>query len=524
MLSSQLSRQLVINVTHEFLVPEVYKSGCIEEIEEALWIGATIQNSIKTRRSNDEVKKISELKDAEISRITLQYNDKLTKVLDELHSVTSAKDKADLQYSQALKEIKEKERDLVTKECDDKLRILRSDYEGLSTRYDNIIELKRQIEESRNKEINDAIKRTESIMEKLIASKDEQLQKLDSSYIKLQDVISKQSDEINKLNTSVTNSINNTGKRNANIKAKGSDYEEEFREKLIRAFGLCNGFRLRDTRLGMGHEMDFSMDIEGNVVLWELKNYNNPVPKAESDKFLRDLKENPQSKIGVMISRYTDIYGKSQSGNIFTEFDDGKMMIYISRFEEFCGGDENRTFQMIASLFRIWWEYGKEESNVLDRAEIIRELERIIEEISKRRTEWRRHKAHMDEITRWTSDLLDESENRLDRILKKVRNTDSVQPGETPIQIPDGVFRESDSEKDQNWIKSIMKVCSCDGQIEVRELVDLLTPHHKLSKDTIRSNIMSVVKDSAVIKKGVIKHIKGISKFVPDCQIVFNTP
>jgi hypothetical protein len=96
-----------------------------------------------------------------------------------------------------------------------------------------------------------------------------------------------------------------------------------------------------------------------------------------------------------------------------------------------------------------------------------------------------------------------------------------VQPGETPIQIPDGVFRDSESEKDQTWIKSIMKVCSSGGQIEVRELVDLLTPHHKLSKDTIRSNIMSIIRDTAIVKKGVIKHIKGISKFVPECQIVF---
>jgi hypothetical protein len=53
----------------------------------------------------------------------------------------------------------------------------------------------------------------------------------------------------------------------------------------------------------------------------------------------------------------------------------------------------------------------------------------------------------------------------------------------------------------------------------VRELVDLLGTHHKLAKDTIRSNIMSIVKDTAVVKKGVIKYIKGISKYVPPCMI-----
>jgi predicted transcriptional regulator len=77
--------------------------------------------------------------------------------------------------------------------------------------------------------------------------------------------------------------------------------------------------------------------------------------------------------------------------------------------------------------------------------------------------------------------------------------------------LPDGIFRESGEEKERLWTSSIMKVCSSGGEIEVRELVDLLGAHHKLSKDTIRTNVMSIVKDSAVVKKGVIKYIKGIS-------------
>jgi hypothetical protein len=30
---------------------------------------------------------------------------------------------------------------------------------------------------------------------------------------------------------------------------------------------------------------------------------------------------------------------------------------------------------------------------------------------------------------------------------------------------------------------------------------------------------MAIVKDTSVIKKGVVKYIKGISKFVPESQI-----
>jgi hypothetical protein len=225
---------------------------------------------------------------------------------------------------------------------------------------------------------------------------------------------------------------------------------------------------------------------------------------------LRDVKENPQAHIGVMISRYTDMYGKSHGGNLLTEFDGENMMIYINRFEEFCGEDENRVFQMLHSLFRIWWEYHKEDNKTFDRVEMIRELEKAVEELGKRRTEWRRHKAHLEELTRWSTDLLDESEDRLDRLLKKARHT-AVTDSEGAVVLPEGVFRETGEEKERLWTASIMKVCSVGGEIEVRELVERLTVHHKLSKDTIRTNVMSIIKDSAVLKKGVIKYIKGIS-------------
>ena len=171
---------------------------------------------------------------------------------------------------------------------------------------------------------------------------------------------------------------------------------------------------------------------------------------------------------------------------------------------------------MLLGLFRVWWEYHHEENNGFDRVEVIRELERAVEELAKRRTDWKRHRSHLEEIGRWTTDLIDECEDRIDRILKKVRN---VQEVAAPVTVPEGVFRESGEEKERIWVGSIMKVCVAGGEIEVRELVSLLLTHHKLSADTIRSNIMAVLRDSSVIKKGIVKYVKGISKFIPPCQI-----
>jgi hypothetical protein len=506
-----LTKQITIQVRPEFPVPDVFVKGTVDEIEEALWIGSTIQQSIKTRRSNDEVRKISELKDIEIQRIQGTYQDQLTKLLDDIRTMSQERDKLQVDYGEALKEARALERDVVGRDWEEKMRLLRKDHEVLLARHEALEVRRRLLEESRNKDIQEAVQRTEELMEKVVVSKQDQLVKMETAYQRLHDVILKQSEEITKLTGTIS-------KRGANVKTKGSDYEEEFGEKLRRHFGLCRGFSLKDTRLGSGHEMDFSMEMDGQVVLWELKNYTTVVPKVEVDKFLRDMKENPQAKVGVMISRSTDIYGKNLYGSMHTEFDGEKMMVYLSKFEEFCGDDEHRVFQMLTSLFRVWWQYHHEESTTFDRADIVRELEKATEDVSKRRTEWRRHKAHLDELSRWTTDLLEESEGRLDRLLKRARNVPDV-VSQVPLVIPEGVFRDSGEEKERGWIQSIMRVCSPGGEMEVRELVELLSVYHKLSKDTIRSNVMSIVRDSAVLKKGVIKYIRGISKLVPPCEI-----
>jgi hypothetical protein len=506
------TKQIVLYTRQDFEVPAVIQKASLEDVEEILLIGTSVQQMIRSRRSTNEIQKVTELKDAEIQRIQSAYQEKLTKLLDDLQALSMEKDRAALEYSAKLKDAQQTEQAHASREYEEKVRLLKKDHETLTARYDALEASRRVLEDTRDKDIQAAIRRTEEIMEKVIAAKESELTRMQSAYERLSDSITRQSDELTKL-------AGNMGRRAANAKTKGSDYEEQFGEKLKKYYGICGGFRLRDTRLGSGHECDFLMEMERHPIMWELKNYSSVVPKAEVDKFLRDLKENPQVSVGVMISRTTDIYGKHLTGPLLVEFEGDKMMIYISQFEAFCGEDEGRVFQMLTALFRIWWEYHKEENQVFDRAELVRELEKATEELGKRRTEWRRHKAHLDEVSRWTMDLLEDTEARLDRVLKRARNQPEIQGLENPVVFPEEVFRESKEDRDVMWMTSVMRVCESGGEIEVRELVDLLGQHHKLSKDTIRSNLMSIVKDSAVFRKGLIKWIKGISKIVPPCEI-----
>lgn len=501
------NKQVSFNVRQEFEVPAVYGKGGVEEIEEALLMGATIQQSVRIHRSHQDLRKLTEAKDAELQVIQATYQEKINGLTEEIKIVVAEKEKAAADYLERMKAAQRVEREACTKESEESVRLLRKEHDILAARYESLETRKRLLEEGRTTDIQEAVHRTEELMGKVVASKEQQLVKMEAAYARLQESIVKQSEEIAKLSSTL-------GKRAANVKTKGNDYEEQFGERLRRYYGVGGGFGLRSTGLGAGHEMDFAMDLEGRVVMWELKNYTSLVPKAEVEKFLRDLKENAQASVGVMISRTTDIHGKNGGGPLLCEFDGNKMMIYINRFEEFCGEDEHKVFSMLLGLFRIWWEYHREENNGFDRVEVIRELERSVEELAKRRTDWKRHRAHLEEIGRWTTDLIDECEDRIDRILKKVQNV-----VDAPASIPDGVFRESGEEKERIWTTSIMRCCIAGGEIEVRELVELLKVHHKLSADTIRSNVMAVLQDSSVVRKGIVKWIKGISKFIPPCQI-----
>jgi hypothetical protein len=500
-----------LNVRQEFEIPGIYLNGTTEEVEEALLIGATVQASVRKRRGDADVRRITEEKDAEIQRIQVGYQERLGKLSEEISALGAEKAAVSGELLERTKAAARAEREACRLEAEEAARLLKREHDTLAARYETLEARRRAMEESRSLDIQEAVRRTEEMMGKIVASKEQQLVKMEAAYGRLQDSITRQSEEISKL-------AGTLGKRAANVKTKGNDYEMAFAGLLSRHYGLCKNFELRATGQGAGHEMDIQTVIDGHVVMWELKTYSSTVPKAEVDKFLRDLKENPQASIGVFISKTTDIQGKNSAGPMMIQFESGRMCVYLNRFDDFVGEDDTKVFSMLLGLFRIWWEHRREETG-FDRVQIILEAEKAVEELAKRRTEWKRHKAHLEEVSRWTTDLLDESEDRLDRVLKKARNVgDACVHG---AEIPEGVFRDTVDEKERMWITTIMKVCVPDGMIEVRELVELLKAHHKLSGDTIRGNIMAIVQDSAIVRKGVVKYIKGVSKFVPPCSIQF---
>lgn len=488
-MSTRPLKKLRLVVGEDYNVPEIYTTGQPEEIEEALWIGATVVATVAGRRGDDNLRAMTESKEKEIATIRSRYQQQEAELRQQLVAASTA-------ATQSVATARKEERASAEAE----IAAAKGRCEALESRH-------KELETNREADIAAAVARAEALMQKVVQAKEDQIARMEAAHARLQDGLTKHSEELVRLSAAVQKkSI-----ASANVKTKGSDYEAEFREKILKAYGLCKDFSLKETRLGSGHEMDFVMTMEGQTVMWELKDYSATVPKQEVDKFLKDLRGNADARVGVMISRATDITGKGSAGDFSVEMEDDKLMIYIGRFEGWAAGDETKVFQTLAALFRIWWSARRpaEEETGIDREELVRELEKQLADVAKRRTEWRTHKGRIDDMLRWTTDLLEEAEGRLDRLLKAVRGVASG----SALPVPTGIFRDADDDRSRQWVQSILSVCvaSPSASIELRDLVDKLAEIHKLSKDTIRSHVKSVLLDSSIQKgKGNIAMIKGL--------------
>ena len=491
-MSTRPLKKLRLVVGEDYNVPEIYTTGQPEEIEEALWIGATVVATVAGRRGDDNLRAMTESKEKEIAAIRSRYQQQEAELRQQLVAASNA-------ATQSVAAARKEERASAEAE----IAAAKGRCEALESR-------RKELETNREADIAAAVARAEALMQKVVQAKEDQIARMEAAHARLQDGLTKHSEELVRLSAAVQKKSIANAVANANVKTKGSDYEAEFREKLLKAYGLCKGFSLKETRLGSGHEMDFVMTMEGQTVMWELKDYSATVPKQEIDKFMKDLRGNAEARIGVMISRSTDITGKCATGDFTVEMEDDKLMIYIGRFELWA--DETKVFQTLAALFRIWWVARRpvEEETGINREELVRELEKQLADVAKRRTEWKTHKGRIDDMLRWTTDLLEEAEGRLDRLLKAIRGVASG----SVLPVPTGIFREADDDRSRQWVQSILSVsiASPDASIELRDLVDKLAEIHKLSKDTIRSHVKSVLLDSSIEKgKGNVAIIKGLS-------------
>jgi hypothetical protein len=254
--------------------------------------------------------------------------------------------------------------------------------------------------------------------------------------------------------------------------------------------------------------------------MWEVKNYDKPVPRSEVEKFQRDMLEcGADVSVGVMVSRATEITGRCGRGDREVEFLEGKMLIYVSRFEVVAGGEEVFALQGLLPLFQIWWEVRRreeaEETEEHVVQEMMKELDTLLGDLTRRRQEWRVHRARLDETARWMSDMVEFAEDRVDVLLRRLRSGSAGAAGTTTL--PEGLFRPiTVDERIQDTIHCLLEsFVPGDGAVRLNDLADAVAAAKKVGKETAKKYVLAAVADSAVVaapgKPTVVKGLVGRS-------------
>ncbi len=505
-----LLRQITLTVRADYMLPEVYGSNDPKVTEELLTMGATVFDAVQTQRYSQELRDIEARKEKAVADIRAGADARISELQELLRDAEEQKVALQREYAARQQELTTMmaQKDVAASEqsrrayetggaearvaLESRIAALESQISAHKERNEALLERKRVLEEERAIELAAAEARTESrvstLLQRTLDEKERTIQRFESMFASLQDSYSKQQAELRTLNEQLRARTAN------NAKTKGTDYEIVFREKLLAAFGTADKFALTDSaRNGVGHAGDYLMTVGQHTVLWEVKNYDRPVPTQEVEKFMRDMRENQQARIGVMVSRCTSILGKSATGDRHVEFLEGKMLIYLNRFEFM--SDDSLAGLML--LFKLWWESDKNIEEGETKEAAIRMIERLHANAVKSRVEWRLHKSRADEMLRWMAQQVDENEEVLQNALRTLQGGKAVEK----LTIPDGIFRpfEGDDRAQQIVVWMLEHtVAAAESSIIMNDLADMFAKFKGLSRDTARQHIKSVLLDTAI--------------------------
>lgn len=546
---SKKTKTVSLKVPYNFDLPEFYETASPLETVEALIIGQSLYATVKAASTNHEIQKIEEEKERQIAKLKEEATEKITAQEQQLQKIeTELKEKKrdHAQQIQALEvqqeQAKQLEREAANQLASFKIKALEGELQTTKQEYVNQIQTitltlkqeeqlklaaekekaeravkaleqnieqlkaanqtlqdrKLDLETNRDRDIQTAALQASVAVEKLLAEKDKALaqaredlkatnQRNEQQFNTFNELIRQQTEEIRNLKDGIN-------KKSSNVKTKGNEFEAVLRQKLINAYGSVPGFSLRNTgKSSQGHAGDLIQVWLDNQLLWEFKDYSHSVPDEEVKKFKRDMIENAEVMIGIMVSRYTAITGKVSQGDFHVEFMEGKMLIYISDFNRL----SDEILPLLKILFQFYWHSGNKLEEDEGKINAIRQIEKLHKSIDERKKEWRNHKAHQENAIRFTAELVEDMETSLKRLLNDLQGTvERIQ------DVPENIFREHiGDEKAKEKIQHILACAEYDplGSIELNKLAEEYAKRRgTLTRDTAKDHIKSVLLDTAI--------------------------
>jgi hypothetical protein len=505
-----------LRVPPGFVLPAIYE-GDPAIVAEVLAIGATLYETVKRASTDESVRALetqsqrtietlrqeaaerirvleTQIEDATAaSRRTQESLQQVAKEEREAHEAHvstlareshQAKQQLATAYQQQEAQARKEEREATQRQFELRLRTLQEELTLQKEREAALLERKAVLEQGRDADIRIAEERTRTLLQTTLDEKERSILRTERTLATLQDAYAKQTEALRSLEDLIRK------KPSENAKIKGNVFEELFREKLVATFGLGDRFSLdAKGNNGFGHEADFVMTWSEHAILWEVKDYGHTVNQDQVDKFLRDMRENPHAKIGVMVSRYTPIVGKTKTGDRAVEFFEGKMLIFLSRFESM----SEDTLANLLLLFRLFWESERCVDDTESKEESIRQIESLHARALQAKKDWRLHKSRNDETMRWMAEQVEEHETKLKQALNVLR-------GAELLEVPAGLFRDfAGDESAQQLVQLLLEYATPapGDSVTLNDAAEFVGKRKGLSKDTARTHIRGVLLDTA---------------------------
>ena len=544
-----------IIVPQLYELPSLYHGGDPHMNAEAMNIGAYVVKSLATQKASSQVQELQANHQSELNRIQQDAADRLAELekQQEDHATKAEQERqllrtkyanlqstldtqlklaeqqqdaikqdhkrqlATLSETQIAKEqqARQDEKQRIQNQMDTIVRQLKEDMATRDASNQALKERISQIQADRDRDIKLAEDSGRRAIQALLDEKQASIERLEKERDRittlLEAKVQAQSAEINAIQQ-----LGDLIRRKPAVSAtKGKEFETQMEQQLHSVFSVCEGYTLTNTaNNGRGHEADFLMNMLMNTtaqtILWECKNYDNPVPAKEVQKLYRDVQENPAVSIAVMISKFTPIVGHTNSGDLDIEFINDVMYIYISRYE-FKSEDLLKSLMFV---FRLFWQYRTTINVDESKQKVMRSVMELHTKAVKTKSDWRKHKSGLEATVTWMGRTIDETEESLRKAIQTLE-------GNNEMDIPEGVFNDPKNEAESTLIQRVLKLVTfaSDESLDLNELAKVLAQDRQCTENTAKNHLKSILLEGIIeTRSGKATRVKGLVLNLPDTE------
>lgn len=480
-------QELTLIVEANYHLPEVYTTESPKHISQMLTLGALAFETIhcEAKKADHEELVLTLQEDAKKN-----YEPKLKAMIKELEKMAESSERQRLQF----------ETQLATKA--DTLDSLK---ERLQQEQQQRLELEKRIREEERRNREEILKEKDQ----RLAAQDANIRTLSESIVQLKDQLLK-----------TTTGSQTKGKH-------GEELVASYIHKAFSAVGRNEEFSLDDVGKE-GHQGDLIMRWRGHKILWESKNYTKTVETKEVTKFLRDMEENPDISLGIMISLQTPIAGHHKAGGIdLEELRDGRKCVYINAMEK--SADPIALLQSLKPFLEVFLEAKTLQTTESEQTDA--ELQRRLDRFEYQRSLMLRLLSGHQETVRDFKNALVNAKRKMDaqwveleaqlkkaeynvRLLVETINDNSMLDTPSAQGLPECFTHsslEDYSEKDRTFIQEVMKHCEFDDDyVEESKILNALFKEMGHGEDAVKAIRQRVFKDT-YWAKGATK-VKGLRR------------